>query len=136
MSSGLLGSRSSLSVRADRKGEDGFTTTTGFDLKAAMKSVLLAICLRCWARGILANGNGIHPVNTWSSRPRRSSSKGGGGRNLAATPGFGRHSDLWLMELETRRFFRLTNTPDDGTSGVLHRQGTAHRFQQSRFTDL
>ena len=42
------------------------------------------------------------------------------GRGLAATPGFGRHSDLWLMELATRCSFRLTDMPEDDRSGVLH----------------
>lgn len=51
---------------------------------------------------------------------QKPSGQGHWGRGLAATPGFGRHSDLWLMELATRCSFRLTDMPEDDRSGVLH----------------
>lgn len=107
-------------ILLDRKGEDGY-----YDIYRIRPDGSDEACLTCDLPAVLGKGHigqpEWHPSGKYMVfQAQKKFKQGRWGRDLAATPGFGRHSDLWLMELETRRFFRLTNTPDDATSGVLH----------------
>lgn len=42
------------------------------------------------------------------------------GGSFESTPGIGKNSDLWLMDREGGRYWKLTSTPGDRPSGVLH----------------
>ncbi len=107
-------------ILADRKGEDGY-----YDIYRIRPDGSDEICLTCDQQAALGKGHigqpEWHPSGKYMVfQAQKKFRQGNWGRDLAATPGFGRHSDLWLMELATRRSFRLTDTPEDDTSGVLH----------------
>ena len=107
-------------VLMDRKGEDGY-----YDIYRIRPDGSDETCLTCDLQAVLGNGHigqpEWHPSGKYMVfQAQKTFRQGRWGRDLAATPGFGRHSDLWLMELATRRCFRLTDTPQDDTSGVLH----------------
>ena len=107
-------------ILMDRKGEDGY-----YDIYRIRPDGSDEICLTCDLPAVLGRGHigqpEWHPSGKYMVfQAQKKFRQGRWGRDLAATPGFGRHSDLWLMELATRRCFRLTDTPEDDTSGVLH----------------
>ena len=107
-------------VLMDRKGEDGY-----YDIYRIRPDGSDETCLTCDLQAVLGKGHigqpEWHPSGKYMVfQAQKTFRQGRWGRDLAATPGFGRHSDLWLMELATRRCFRLTDTPQDDTSGVLH----------------
>ncbi|NNC92396.1 MAG: hypothetical protein HKN80_07855 [Acidimicrobiia bacterium] len=107
-------------ILMDRKGEDGY-----YDIYRIRPDGSDEVCLTCDQQAVLGTGHigqpEWHPSGKYIVfQAQKKFGQGRWGRDLAATPGLGRHSDLWLMELETRRCFRLTDTPEDDTSGVLH----------------
>ncbi len=42
------------------------------------------------------------------------------GKSVEATPGFGRHCDIWMTDLTGSRFWQLTNLPKTKDKGILH----------------
>lgn len=107
-------------ILMDRKGEDGY-----YDIYRIRPDGSDETCLTCDQQAVLGKGHigqpEWHPSGKYMVfQAQKKFRQGRWGRDLAATPGFGRHSDLWLMEMATRRCFRLTDTPEDDTSGVLH----------------
>lgn len=107
-------------ILMDRKGEDGY-----YDIYRIRPDGSDEVCLTCDRQAVLGKGHigqpEWHPSGKYMVfQAQKTFRQGRWGRDLAATPGFGRHSDLWLMELATRECFRLTDTPEDDTSGVLH----------------
>ncbi len=107
-------------ILMDRKGEDGY-----YDIYRIRLDGTDEVCLTCDQPAVLGKGHIGQPEWHPSGRymvfqAQKKLKQGRWGRDLAATPGFGRHSDLWLMELATRRCFRLTTTPEGENSGVLH----------------
>ena len=82
-------------------------------------------CLTCDTGNALSNGH--HGTAEWHPsgeaivfQSQKKSAVGNWGKDIAAKPGFGRHMDLWLMDLKTRRFHQLTHTQDTDDTGVLH----------------
>ena len=107
-------------ILSDRKGADGY-----YDIYRMRPDGSDEICLTCDQQATLGKGHigqpEWHPSGKYMVfQAQKKLRQGNWGRDLAATPGFGRHSDLWLMELATRRCFRLTDTPENESSGVLH----------------
>ncbi len=112
-------SRDGKYILQDRKGEDGY-----YDIYRILPDGSDETCLTCDLSVVLGKGHigqpEWHPSGKYMVfQAQKKFKQGRWGRDLAATPGFGRHSDLWLMELATQRCFRLTDTPE-GASGVLH----------------
>lgn len=108
------------SILMDRKSEDGY-----YDIYVIRPDGSDEQCLTCDQTAVLGKGHIGQPEWHPSGRymvfqAQKRKNQGRWGRDLAATPGFGRHSDLWLMELATKRCFRLTDTPEGEASGVLH----------------
>ena len=107
-------------ILMDRKSEDGY-----YDVYKIRPDGRDEECLTCGQPEVLGKGHigqpDWHPSGKYMVfQAQKKLKQGRWGRDLAATPGLGRHSDLWLMELATKRCFRLTDTPEGETSGILH----------------
>ncbi len=107
-------------ILIDRKSEDGY-----YDVYRIRPDGSDEQCLTCEQAAVLGKGHigqpDWHPSGRYMVfQAQKRKNQGRWGRDLAATPGFGRHSDLWLMELATRRCFRLVHTPESDESGILH----------------
>jgi len=107
-------------ILMDRKSSDGY-----YDIYMVGSDGSNEQCLTCDLSGVLGTGHigqpEWHPSGKYIVfQVQKLKNKGRPGRDLAATPGFGRHSDLWLMEFSTRRCFKIRQTPDSEASGVLH----------------
>ena len=107
------------SILIDRKNADGY-----YDVFLLSPDGSMEKCLTSGLADTLGVGHigqpAWHPSGKYIVfQAQKKYKQGRWGRDLAATPGFGRHSDLWLMELKTRLCHRLTNTKE-GISGVLH----------------
>lgn len=107
-------------ILMDRKNEDGY-----YDIYMIRSDGSDEQCLTCDQAEVIGKGHIGQPEWHPSGRymvfqVQKLKNQGKWGRDLAATPGFGRHSDLWLMELSTKRCFELRHTPETDESGVLH----------------
>ncbi len=104
----------------DQKGNDGY-----YDVHTMRPDGSNEKCLTCESGGILSKGHKgtaeWHPSGDFIVfQSQKKKDTGNWGRNLAATPGFGRYMDVWLMKLNTRELYQLTHTADTDDTGVLH----------------
>ena len=107
-------------ILMDRKGDDGY-----YDIYMVLPDRSNEQCITCDLSGVLGKGHigqpEWHPSGKYIVfQVQKSKNQGRPGRDLAATPGFGRHSDLWLMEFSSKRCILLRQTPETEASGVLH----------------
>ena len=107
-------------ILMDRKSDDGY-----YDIYMVRPDGSNEQCLTCDQSQVLGKGHigqpEWHPSGKYIIfQVQKLKNQGRPGRDLAATPGFGRHSDLWLMEFDTKRCFILRQTPETEASGVLH----------------
>ena len=107
-------------ILMDQKNDDGY-----YDIYKIRPDGSEEQCLTCDKGEVLGKGHigqpEWHPSGKYMVfQVQKLKKQGNWGRDLAATPGFGRHSDLWLMELSTTRCYLLRQTPDTEASGVLH----------------
>ena len=107
-------------IAMDRKHADGY-----YDVSILRPDGSNERCITCDANAVL--GRGHHGQPAWHPTGRyivfqsqKAEDAGHIGRDIAALPGAGHHSDLWLADLETGEFHRLTQTAPGGASGVLH----------------
>ncbi len=104
----------------DQKGNDGY-----YDVYTMRPDGSNEKCLTCDSGGVLSKGHKgtaeWHPSGDYIVfQSQKKKDTGNWGRNLAATPGFGRYMDIWLVKLSTKEFFQLTHTADTDDTGVLH----------------
>ncbi len=104
----------------DQKGSDGY-----YDLYLMRPNGSGESCLTCNTRGVLSNGHKgtaeWHPSGKYIVfQSQKRQYMGTWGKNRAADPGNGRNSDLWLMQLPSRKLHQLTHTANDNNNGVLH----------------
>lgn len=107
-------------ILIDQKGEDEY-----YDLYLIRPDGSEEQCLTCETGGALSKGHKgtaeWHPSGKYIVfQSQKKKDTGNFGRDIAAKPGFGRHMDLWLMEVKTKRVFQLTHTKDSDDTGVLH----------------
>lgn len=107
-------------ILIDRKSGDGY-----YDIYKLRPDGSDEECLTCDQGKVLGKGHIGQPDGHPSGKymvfqAQKKKKQGRWGRDLAATPGFGRYSDLWLMDFATKRYFQLTHTPESDASGVLH----------------
>ena len=89
-------------------------------------------CLTCGKSGVPQRHNGQpewHPSGDYVVF--QSEQAAHPGRSSEATPGFGRHSDLWLATSDGARFYPLTHGPQTDDYGVLHPHFSADGKQLS-----
>lgn len=104
----------------DQKGADGY-----FDLYLMRPDGTEEECLTCESGGVLSKGHKgtgeWHPSGKYIVfQSEKKLKRPSWGKDLAAQPGFGRYSDVWLMEVGDKRFTQLTKTADTDDTGVLH----------------
>ena len=107
-------------IAIDQKGEDNY-----YDIYLIGPDGGGERCLTCDTDGAVGSGHNGQPAWHPSGRylvfqSQKKHDVGNWGRDIAAQPGFGRHNDLWLLDLETGRFHQLTDTTDSNDTGVLH----------------
>lgn len=104
-------------IAFDMQGSDGF-----YDLYVMKPDGSGETCLTCGKVGrVPQKHNGQpewHPSGDYILF--QSEKESHPGNSNQATPGFGRHSDLWLMSTDGEKFFQLTNGPASLDHGVLH----------------
>lgn len=107
-------------IAYDRRGEDGY-----YDVWIIRPDGRDDHCLTCDTGGVVAGGHNGQPAWHPSGRylvfqSEKRQDVGNWGRDLAALPGAGHCSDLWVADLQTGAFHQLTHTANTDDSGVLH----------------
>lgn len=107
-------------ILIDQKGPDGY-----YDLYLIRPDGTDEQCLSCDTGGVLSKGHKgtaeWHPSGDYivfQSQKRQDT--GNWGKDIAATPGFGRYMDVWLMDVRSKKFFQITQTANTDDTGVLH----------------
>lgn len=108
-------------IAIDKKGADGYydlylIRPDGSDWEQ---------CLTCDTNGVIPSGHSGQPAwhpsgNYLVFQAQKKQTVRSWGKSLAAQPGLGRYTDLWLIEVGTKRFFQLTHTADTDHTGILH----------------
>jgi Tol biopolymer transport system component len=107
-------------IAMDRKGRDGY-----YDVFLVNPDGTNERCITDKTGGAIPGGNNGQPAWHPSGellvfQAEKRGSVGHWGRDIASTPGFGGHSDLWLVDLSTNTFHQLTRTANSPDTGVLH----------------
>lgn len=104
----------------DKKGADGY-----YDLYLIRSDGTEESCLTCDMDNVLSKGHKgtaeWHPSGKYIVfQVQKKQYTGKWGLDKAADPGNGRYSDLWLMDVSTKKAYQLTRTKNSHDTGVLH----------------
>lgn len=103
-------------IAYDKKGLDGY-----YDVFTMNQDGGNDQCITC-SHPLLPNRNqgqpAWHPSGLWLIF--QAEKRYHPGLSIAANPGLGLYSDLWVISSDKKRVFQLTNIPSDGDHAVLH----------------